>query len=109
MQQAPTTAGQLVVGNSGRTNRSGYAFLKLHCRTRDPIWIERARAFATTAISQCQAKRNKCARYSLKDGDVGLAVFCEVPPAWQLHRAYSERGARLHPECNGSASALRDY
>ena len=36
------------------TGGNGYAFLKLHRRTGDPVWLERARAFAMTAIAQCR-------------------------------------------------------
>jgi hypothetical protein len=55
---------------------NGYAFLKLYGRTKDTVWIERARAFAMTAIAQCREVRNQFGRgrYSLWTGDVGLAV-----------------------------------
>jgi hypothetical protein len=55
----------------------GYAFLKLYRRTKDPVWIERARAFAMTAINQCRAARKTFGhgRYSLWTGDIGLAVY----------------------------------
>jgi hypothetical protein len=72
-------AGPLAKGSNlcHGTGGNGYAFLKLHRRTKDPIWIERARAFATTAISQCREARKKFGRgrYSLWTGDVGLAVY----------------------------------
>jgi len=72
-------AGPLAKGSNlcHGTGGNGYAFLKLYRRTRDPIWIERARAFAMTAISQCREARNKFGRgrYSLWTGDVGLAVY----------------------------------
>lgn len=59
------------------TAGNGYALLKLHRRTCDPIWIERARAFAMTAIRQCRQARDELGRgrYSLWTGDVGLAVY----------------------------------
>lgn len=59
------------------TGGNGYAFLKLHRRTNDSIWLERARAFAMTAIAQCRETRDQLGRgrYSLWTGDVGLAVY----------------------------------
>jgi hypothetical protein len=59
------------------TGGNGYAFLKLYRRTRDPIWLERARAFAMTAIAQCREARLEfgMGRYSLWTGDVGLAIY----------------------------------
>jgi len=41
------------------------------------MWLERARAFAMTAIAQCQEARNEFGRgrYSLWTGDVGLAIY----------------------------------
>jgi Lanthionine synthetase C-like protein len=72
-------AGPLAKGSNlcHGTGGNGYAFLKLHRRTKDPIWIERARAFAMTAISQCSEARKELGRgrFSLWTGDVGLAVF----------------------------------
>lgn len=72
-------AGPLAKGSNlcHGTAGNGYAFLKLHRRAKDPIWIERARAFAMTAISQCREARSKFGRgrYSLWTGDVGLAVY----------------------------------
>ena len=59
------------------TGGNGYAFLKLYKRTRDDRWLDRARAFAMTAISQCRERRAQIGRgrYSLWTGDVGLAVY----------------------------------
>jgi hypothetical protein len=59
------------------TGGNGYAFLKLYRRTRDPVWLERARAFAMTAIAQCREARGRLGRgrYSLWTGDIGLAVY----------------------------------
>ena len=37
------------------TGGNGYAFLKLYQRTNDPIWLDRARQFAMTAIVQYRA------------------------------------------------------
>lgn len=59
------------------TAGNGYAFLKLHRRTGDPIWLDRARAFAMHAILQ-QAKMRKeygGGRYTLWTGDAGVAVY----------------------------------
>jgi hypothetical protein len=59
------------------TGGNGYAFLKLYRRTQDAIWLDRARAFAMTAIAQCRETRLELGRgrYSLWTGDVGLAVY----------------------------------
>jgi hypothetical protein len=72
-------AGPLAKGSNlcHGTGGNGYAFLKLHRRTGDPIWLERARAFAMTAIAQCREARAGVGRgrFSLWTGDVGLAVY----------------------------------
>lgn len=59
------------------TAGNAYAFLKLYRRTKDPLWLHRARAFAMHAIGQSQndASRHGQFRYSLWTGDLGLAVF----------------------------------
>jgi hypothetical protein len=44
------------------TGGNGYAFLKLYRRTHDAIWLERARAFAMTAIAQCCEARREFGR-----------------------------------------------
>ena len=73
------TAGPLAKGSNlcHGTGGMGYAFLKLYRRTKDPVWIDRARAFAMTAISQCRTARKRYGRgrYSLWTGDVGLAIY----------------------------------
>jgi lantibiotic modifying enzyme len=60
-------AGPLAKGSNlcHGTGGNGYAFLKLYRRTNDPSWLDRARQFAMTAITQ----------YSLWTGDVGLAIY----------------------------------
>jgi hypothetical protein len=72
-------AGPLAKGSNlcHGTGGNGYAFLKLHRRTTDPIWLERARAFAMTAMAQCREAREQHGRgrYSLWTGDVGLAIY----------------------------------
>jgi hypothetical protein len=59
------------------TGGNGYAFLKLYRRTGDALWLERARAFAMTAIAQCRAARAETGRgrYSLWTGDIGFAIY----------------------------------
>ena len=59
------------------TAGNGYAFLKLYARTGDALWLERARAFAMTAIAQARAARREHGqgRYSLWTGDLGLACY----------------------------------
>ena len=59
------------------TGGNGYAFLKLYRRTNDPIWLDRARQFAMTAIVQYRGARMVAGRgrYSLWTGDIGLAIY----------------------------------
>jgi|SRR5215831_5456648 len=72
-------AGPLAKGSNicHGTGGNGYAFLKLYRRTQDDMWLERARAFAMTAIAQCHeaGKEFGRGRYSLWTGDVGLAIY----------------------------------
>lgn len=72
-------AGPLVKGSNlcHGTGGNGYAFLKLYRRTGDPVWLERARAFAMAAIDQVRGARAAFGRgrYSLWTGDAGLAVY----------------------------------
>jgi predicted esterase len=59
------------------TGGNGYAFLKLHRRTGDAVWLERAHAFAMTSIAQCRGARAEFGRgrYTLWTGDIGLAIY----------------------------------
>jgi hypothetical protein len=72
-------AGPLAKGSNlcHGTGGNGYAFLKLYRRSNDSIWLERARAFAMTAIAQYREAREQLGRgrYSLWTGDIGLAVY----------------------------------
>ena len=72
-------AGPLAKGSNlcHGTGGNGYAFLKLYKHTGDPVWLERARAFAMTAIWQCEQARQALGRgrFSLWTGDLGLVVF----------------------------------
>lgn len=72
-------AGPLAKGSNlcHGTGGNGYAFLKLFERTGDVLWLERARAFAMTAIEQYREAREDQGRgrYSLWTGDVGLAIY----------------------------------
>jgi hypothetical protein len=72
-------AGPLAKGSNlcHGTGGNGYAFLKLYRRTKDPIWLDRARQFAMTAIVQCRGAQVVVdrGRYSLWTGDVGLAIY----------------------------------
>jgi lantibiotic modifying enzyme len=72
-------AGPLAKGSNlcHGTGGNGYAFLKLYRRTNDAMWLERARAFAMTAIAQYREARKEYGRgrYSLWTGDVGLAIY----------------------------------
>lgn len=72
-------AGPLTKGSNlcHGTGGNGYAFLKLYRRTNDPMWLDRARQFAMTAIVQYRGAQAVVGRgrYSLWTGDVGLAVY----------------------------------
>jgi hypothetical protein len=72
-------AGPLTKGSNlcHGTGGNGYAFLKLYRRTRDPVWLDRARHFAMTAIVQYRGSQIAVGRgrYSLWTGDVGLAIY----------------------------------
>jgi lanthionine synthetase-like protein len=59
------------------TAGNGYAFLVLHRRTGDDLWLDRARAFAMHAIGQVERERDEVGRgrYSLFTGDLGVALF----------------------------------
>jgi hypothetical protein len=56
---------------------AGYAFLKLHARTGDERWLDRARSFAMHAVRQSERAlaADGWRKYSLWTGDLGLAVF----------------------------------
>ncbi|HEY2355472.1 MAG TPA: LanC-like protein [Gaiellaceae bacterium] len=72
-------AGPLAKGSNlcHGTAGNAYAFLVLHCRTGEELWLERARAFAMHAIRQVEQEREKLGRgrYSLFTGDIGVAIF----------------------------------
>jgi len=72
-------AGPLLKGSNlcHGTGGNGYAFLKLHRRTGDPLWLTRARAFAMAAIDQVRDARTTFGqgRHSLWTGDPGLAIY----------------------------------
>ena len=59
------------------TAGNGYAFLTLHRRTGDAVWLERARAFAMHAIAQSERMRQQYGRgrHALWTGDPGVAVY----------------------------------
>jgi hypothetical protein len=72
-------AGPLTKGSNlcHGTGGNGYAFLKLYRRANDPVWLDRARQFAMTAIVQYRGSQLAVGRgrYSLWTGDVGLAIY----------------------------------
>jgi hypothetical protein len=72
-------AGPLVKGSGlcHGTAGNGFAFLKLHDRTGDPRWLERARAFGMHAADQVERARAEHGRgrYTLWTGDVGVALY----------------------------------
>jgi hypothetical protein len=72
-------AGPLAKGSNlcHGTGGNGYAFLKLHARTGDAKWLQRARAFAMHGIGQTEAHAAQYGRmrYSLWTGDPGFAIY----------------------------------
>ena len=72
-------AGPLAKGSAlcHGTAGNAYAFLVLHGRTGDDLWLDRARAFAMHAIGQVERQREKFGRgrYSVFTGDIGVALF----------------------------------
>jgi hypothetical protein len=70
--------GGLCHGTAG----NGWAFLKLHRRTRDRKWLERARRFAMHALEQ------RSGEHGLFEGDLGIALYLraciEVDDRWPL-------------------------
>ena len=77
--EATWNAGPLTKGSNlcHGTGGNGYAFLKLHKRTGNLLWLERARAFAMHGIAQTQsaALEHGQMRYSLWTGDMGFAIY----------------------------------
>jgi Lanthionine synthetase C-like protein len=65
------------VGLCHGTAGNAYAFLVLHGRTGDDVWLDRARAFAMHAIGKVEQERAATGRgrYSLFTGDMGVALF----------------------------------
>ncbi|HEX4745811.1 MAG TPA: LanC-like protein [Gaiellaceae bacterium] len=59
------------------TAGNGYALLAAFERTRDELWLERARRFAMHALAQTRRLREQRGRgrYSLFTGDLGVAAF----------------------------------
>lgn len=59
------------------TAGSGLACLKMFERSRDKVWLERARGLAMFAVEQYQSGLSKFGqtRFSLWTGDLGLAIF----------------------------------
>jgi hypothetical protein len=72
-------AGPLVKGANlcHGTGGNGYAFLALHERTGDELWLERARSFAMHAAAQVARDRVAYGRgrYTLWSGDPGTALY----------------------------------
>lgn len=77
--EATWHAGPLAKGSNlcHGTGGNGYAFLKLHRRTGDPRWLERARAFAMHGIQQTLRDREVHGqwRHGLWTGDLGFAIY----------------------------------
>ena len=77
--EAIWAAGPLIKGSNlcHGTGGNGYAFLKLYQRTRNLVWLERAKAFAMHGISQTNEATFHYGqmRYSLWTGDIGFAIY----------------------------------
>ncbi len=73
-QAGPLTKGY---GMCHGTAGNGFAFLTLYQRTGEPLWLQRARAFAMHSIEQQERMRQQHGqgRYTLWTGDPGLAVY----------------------------------
>jgi len=86
--RAVWAAGPLTKGSNlcHGTGGNGYAFLKLYERTQDPLWLDRARAFAMHGIAQTEADAalHGQMRYSLWTGDPGFAIYL-----WDCQRGRS--------------------
>jgi hypothetical protein len=65
------------VGLCHGTAGNAYAFLVLHRRTGDELWLDRARAFAMHVLDRVERERAAVGRgrYSLFTGDLGVALF----------------------------------
>ena len=59
------------------TAGNGYAFLALHRRTGQAVWLGRARRFAMHAVAQRERMKREYGqgRFNLWTGDAGLAVY----------------------------------
>jgi lantibiotic modifying enzyme len=59
------------------TAGNAYAFLVLHRRTGDQLWLDRARAFGMHVLDRVERERAAVGRgrYSLFTGDLGVALF----------------------------------
>jgi hypothetical protein len=77
--EATWQAGPLTKGSNlcHGTGGNGYAFLKLHRRTGDALWLERARAFAMHGIQQTLRDHQQHGqwRHGLWTGDLGFAIY----------------------------------
>ena len=77
--EAAWAAGPLTKGSNlcHGTGGNGYAFLKLHERTGNALWLDRARAFAMHGIAQTRAhaRQHGQLRHSLWTGDPGFAIY----------------------------------
>jgi len=62
------------------TAGSGFSLLKVHARTQDELWLERARLFAMHAAGQADRWRERrgAGRTTLWTGDVGAALFLQA-------------------------------
>jgi hypothetical protein len=71
----PVKGSGLCHGTAG----NGYAFLAMHARTGEVVWLDRARRFAMHALEQTRAARAHYGRgrYSLWTGDLGVAIFLQ--------------------------------
>ncbi len=109
------------VGLCHGTAGNAYAFLSLHSRTGDGLWLERARMFAMDAVADLERRRevNGRGRYTLFTGDIGVALLLRSclaadptfpflggalgPPAWPKPVSIQTARLRLEPLTLGHA------
>jgi hypothetical protein len=101
-------AGPLTKGSNlcHGTGGNGYAFLKLYRRTNDPIWLDRARQFAMTAIfqyrgAQMVAGRGRYTFGIALQGTLGSRLsMCsdssELGPLWVIRDRGGPNYTRMH-------------
>jgi hypothetical protein len=96
-------AGPLTKGSNlcHGTGGNGYAFLKLYRRTSAPIWLDRARQFAMTAIAQYRGSQTVVGRVAIPFGPATSASQFTSGTGSQ-GSLISRRSTCFDPEYNAS-------